>query len=405
MRIRWNRLETWLTLGVLGIGGILLFVAGLWIYVSATSKPLFPTAQDVTSVSPAPPEKKWAAAVDRARDIVRAGVAGQNLPGLSVAVGIGSDLVWTEGFGWSDIDARAPVTPATRFRLGTLSIPLTSAGVGVMLERQQMSLDEKIQTLLPEYPEQKWPVTLRQLMAHTAGISNDSGDEGPLFGRHCDRVAEAFSEFASRDLRFEPGTEYSYSRFSYIPVSAAIEHVSGDTFARFMRRQVFEPLGMTDTAPDSTIEAASPDRATSYFPRFASDPRYGPDPMRPLDYSCYAGSSVFVSTPADLVRFALALNHGRLLKPETVALLQTSQRLPSGADTGYGLGWDLETVTVAGQPVVVVGHDGDLLGGVASTLMVFRDRGLAVATISNTSYADTAGLTVKIAEAFVETKN
>ena len=405
MAIRWNRLETWLTLGVLGIGAILLFVAGLWIYVSATSKPLFPTAEDVSSVSQAPTAQRWSAAVNRAREIVRAGVAEQNLPGLSVAVGAGSELVWTEGFGWSDIDSRAPVTPSTRFRIGTVSIPLTSAAIGVMLDRGQMKLDDTIQTYVPEFPDQKWPVTLRQLMAHTAGLATDSGDEGPLFGMHCDRAFEAFSEFARRDLRFEPGTQYFYSRFSFIPVSAAIEQVSGETLARFMRQEVFEPMGMHDTGPDSSIEAASADRATSYFPRFASDTRYGPDPMRPLDYSCYAGSSVFVSTAADMARFALALNSGKLLKPETVQLLQTAQQLPSGQDTGYGLGWDIETVNVSGQPTVVIGHDGELLGGIASTLMVFRDRSLVIVLLSNTSYADTPGLAVKIAEAFAEPKN
>src|SRR5258706_6272330 len=83
--------------------------------------------------------------------------------------------------------------------------------------------------------------------------------------------------------------------------------------------------------------------------RFAADPRYGPDLMRPLDYSCYAGASAFLSTPSDLVRFAIAVNSGKWLRPATVQLLQAPQRLVSGQETGYGLGWDLETVAVAGQ--------------------------------------------------------
>jgi CubicO group peptidase (beta-lactamase class C family) len=185
-------------------------------------------------------------------------------------------------------------------------------------------------------------------------------------------------------------------------VSAAIEHASGDSLARYMRRAIFEPLGMNDTGPDSSLEPVASDRATSYFPRFAADPRYGPDPMRPIDLSCYAGSSVFVSTAADLARFAVSLNSGTLLKPETVQLLQSPQRLPSGADTGYGLGWDVETMTLLGQPVTVVGHDGDLLGGIAASLLVFRDRGLAVAVLANTSYADTPALALKIAEVFAD---
>ena len=400
MAIRWNRLETWLTLLLAGVGAVLLFVAGLWIYVSATATPLHPRAQGVPSFADDFPAPEFEGAASRARDIVRAALADQNLPAVSIAVGSGGKVVWEETFGVADITTRVNATPKTRFRIGTASIPLTSTAVGVLLEKNQLSLDEAIQKHVPEFPDKKWPVTLRQVMAHTAGLPTDEGDESPLLGTHCDRAVDALPSFTKRDLRFEPGTQFYYSRFGYIPVSAAIEHVTGDTLARFMRKEIFEPLGMNDTMPDPSAEAASPDRSTSYFPRFAADPRYGPDLNRPLDFSCYSGASMFVSTSGDLVRFALAVNGGKLLKPETVQLLQTPQRLPSGEETSYALGWDVDTVTLSGKPTVVIGHDGEILGGIASTLMVFRDTGLVVAALSNTSYADTPGLAVKIAEAF-----
>ena len=126
---------------------------------------------------------------------------------------------------------------------------------------------------------------------------------------------------------------------------------------------------------------------TPYFTRFASDPNYGLHLMRPLDYSCYAGSSVFVSTPSDLVRFGMAINSGKLLQPATVELLQTSQRLASGEETGYGLGWDLKTVTLAGKQTRVIGHDGDSLGGMVASLMTFPEYGIVVAVTSNISYS------------------
>ena len=112
-------------------------------------------------------------------------------------------------------------------------------------------------------------------------------------------------------------------------MSAAVEAAADEPFLTFMRKQVFEPLGMDDTRADSATEPI-PNRATSYFPRFAADPRYGLDLMRDVDYSCYAGASAFLSTPSDLVRFGMAINGGKLLQPATVQLLQTSQRLPSG---------------------------------------------------------------------------
>jgi serine beta-lactamase-like protein LACTB len=396
---RWNRTETWIGLIVLGIGGVMLAVGGLWIYVSATAIPLHPDAQQVPSQAGAAPADRWASAVESGRQIVRAGVSEQNLPGVSVAVAIDGGIVWAEGFGWADIDKKRPVTPRTRFRIGTLSIPLTSAAAGLLVEKGALQLDEKIQSYVPEFPEQKWPVTLRQLMAHTAGVRSDSGDEGPLFGEQCDRPVEALPFFADSELLFEPGTAYRYSRFGWIAVSAAIEQAAGTPFLTFMQRRIFEPLRMDDTMAD-TPAAADPDRSTSYFPRFAADPRYGPDVMRELNLSCYAGSSVFVSTPTDLARFALAIDGGTLLQPATVQLLQTSQKLPSGEETAYGLGWDLETVPLSGKPAIAVGHDGDALGGIVGSLLTFRDRGLIVAVISNTSYADTPALALQIAEAF-----
>jgi serine beta-lactamase-like protein LACTB len=108
----------------------------------------------------------------------------------------------------------------------------------------------------------------------------------------------------------------------------------------------------------------------------------------------------FLSTPSDLVRFGLAMNNGGLLHPATVRLLQTSQQLTSGAETGYGLGWDLETVTLAGQPTASVGHNGDSLGGMVTSLLTLRERGLVVAVTSNISYANTFSLASKVAEAF-----
>ena len=403
MPIRWNRIETWLAVIVGGVGIILLGVAGLWVYISATTKPLHPSAQEVGSASASPPPAEWTGAVERSRQIVRAVVAEQNLPGLSVAVGTGGTIVWAEGFGLADIDSRTAVTPETPFRIGTLSTPLTSAAAGLLIEQGKLKLDDDIQAHVPEFPKKPWPVTVREVMGHLAGIRNDGGDEGPLFGTHCDRPVAALREFADTDLLFEPATQYRFSNYDWIVMSAAIEAVADEPFLIFMRKHVFEPLGMASTSADAAVTAAG-NRATSYFPRFASDPRYGPDPMRDLDYSCYAGSSVFQSTPSDLVRFAIAINSGKLLQPSTVQVLQTSQRLKSGQDTGYGLGWDLESITLAGTPTHWVGHDGMILGGSAASLMDFPDQGIVVSMMSNTSYADTESLGLKIAEAFVTSR-
>ena len=218
-----SRTQTWLALIVGAVGLLLAAILGLFAYMSVTATPLHPNPRDVSSVTRSAPLPKWADAVEKARQIARAGLTEQNLPGISVAVGVGGDIVWAEGFGWADLENRMPVSPEMRFRIGTASIALTSAAVGLLLERDRLKLDEKIQTYVPEFPEKQWPVTLRQLMGHLAGVRNDNGDEGPLFSVRCERPVEGLQYFKDSALLFEPGTQYHYSRYGWILVSAAVE--------------------------------------------------------------------------------------------------------------------------------------------------------------------------------------
>jgi CubicO group peptidase (beta-lactamase class C family) len=119
------------------------------------------------------------------------------------------------------------------------------------------------------------------------GVRTDGGDEGPLFSQRCERRVEALQYFAASPLLFEPGTQYRYSSYGWIIVSAAVEAAA---FLEFMRERIFDPLEMRDTRADSAMNPI-PNRVTFYFPRFASDPTYGLHLMRDLDYSCYAGAS------------------------------------------------------------------------------------------------------------------
>ena len=159
---------------------------------------------------------------------------------------------------------------------------------------------------------------------------------------------------------------------------------------------------MADTRPDSSAELIA-NRATFYFPRFSADTRYGPESVRDGDHTCYAGASAFLSTPSDLVRFGMAVSSGKLLQPATVTLLQTPQKLASGEETGYGLGWSLETISLGGESTRMAGHGtkGDFIGG-NSYLMTFPERGIVVAVSTNISFADTRSVASAIAQAFAE---
>ena len=431
--MRKGRKPSCLTLILAAVGLPLIAIPVLWVFVSLTARPLHPKPESVPAVIHSAPSPKWAGAVEQARQTVRASVAEQNLPGLSVAIGIDGDVVWAEGFGFADLRTSVPVTPDHRFRIGTASTVLTSAAAGLLLENGKLKLDDEIQTYVPAFPKKQWPVTLRELMGHTAGLVHDGGSGGRPPREHCGRPVEALQYFAENSLLFQPGSQYRYSSYGWILVSAAIEAAANQPFLTFMRERVFDPLGMRNTVPDPGPDPAAVEGedfppfimirelihdpgatrgtaadstkkpvqdVTPYYTRFAKDPNYGLYVMRLLDYSCYAGASVFVSTPSDLVRFGMAINSGKLLQPATVELLQTPQRLATGEETGYGLDWYRKTVALAGKPTRVIGHDGDSMGGMVASLMTFPEYGIVVAVTSNISYADTSSIAVKIAEAF-----
>src|SRR6185436_25670 len=214
----------------------------------------------------------WTAAVEQGRQIARAGLVRQNLPGLSVAVGVGSDIVWAEGFGWADMEKRVPVAPGMRFRIGHTSNALTSAAVGLLLEKGRLRLEDEIQTYVPEFPRKQWPVTLRQLMGNVAGVRHYEGKED-MPTAHCDRAIEGLKRFADDRLRFEPDTQYGYSTFGWVLVSAAVEAAAKEPLSTFMTAQVFKPLGMTATTFESLSKTSEPmaDRVTFYQRMFTGD--------------------------------------------------------------------------------------------------------------------------------------
>lgn len=122
-----NQLPVWAGRMALAVGVAVAMFAALLTRSVAATVPLFAQSPDVPSVAEPAPAPHWTAAVDRARPMVRAALVEQNLPGISVAVGLDGAIVWTEGFGWRDVMTRTPMTPQTRFNIGTAARAIATA--------------------------------------------------------------------------------------------------------------------------------------------------------------------------------------------------------------------------------------------------------------------------------------
>ncbi len=124
-----QRLPMWAVRTALAAGVLMVALAAFLTHAVTVAAPLFAQPPDVPSVSESEPSPQWAPAVERARSMVRAAIVEQNLPGVSIAVGMGAGIVWAEGFGWRDVVTQTPVTPATRFNIGTAAPVLAAAEV------------------------------------------------------------------------------------------------------------------------------------------------------------------------------------------------------------------------------------------------------------------------------------
>jgi serine beta-lactamase-like protein LACTB len=366
------------------LADVMLVVGGGAVWVMSR-KPVHESAAAVPSTAAAAHSARYAGPVEESKRLARILVAGDNLPGLSVAVAVDGEIVWAEGLGWTDVDSRTPVTPLTRFRLGALSKPLTAVAAAILHDRGRLDLDAPVQRYVPAYPKKQWTITTRQLMGDVAGVHRIRGDNNDAMPtEHCASLDEAVAMLAGDPLLFEPGTEHRYSIWGWVLVSAVVEGASGEPFARFMTRHVFEPLAMERTV---VAETEGLDGVAH---------RAGRQP----DYSCVAGAGAFLSTPTDLVRLGSAMLKPGLLKAETIAAFQTPTRLVSGASTTYALGWTVSSVQLAGVPARIVSHRGSPAGGTVS-LLTFPDLGLAIAAAANVT--DARGVhpfVLQVAEAF-----
>ncbi|HEX2190337.1 MAG TPA: serine hydrolase domain-containing protein, partial [Longimicrobiaceae bacterium] len=315
------------------------------------------------------------AAASRARALVEAHRQHLDIPGIQVAVAIDGQIVWSEGFGYADLEQRTPVTPLTRFRIGSLSKTLTAAGLGVLVDRGRIDLDAPVQRYVPGFPRKRWPVTVRHLAAHQGGIRHYVSNADVDRTEHYASVADALTIFAGDTLLFEPGTRYGYSSYGYVLLSAAMEGAAGEPFIPFMRRSVFGPLGMRSTGPDE-VDSLIPHRSRFYTLREGGGRVNAPY----VDNSYKWAGGGFLSTAEDLVRFGAAHLRPGFLSPATLRLLWTRQRTRDGAETRAAIGWE-PRVTPSGRRAMA--FSGSLPSGQA-VLAVYPDERLVIAVLANT---------------------
>jgi serine beta-lactamase-like protein LACTB, mitochondrial len=297
---------------------------------------------------------------------------------MSVAVAVDGELVWAEGFGVADLEQCVPVTPKTKFRIGSTSKPLTSAAVALLYDQKRLDLDAPIQRYVPKFPDKGHIITTRQLLGHLGGIRGYNLEEGSKLDRDVYRsVSESLNRFKDDPLAARPGAKWIYSTYGYVLASAAIEGAAGQDFLSFMHDKVFLPLGMQDTLADASDKIIL-NRARWYT--VVADGSYRNTPYEDLSYKWAGGG--FLSTAEDLARFGSALLKPGFLKQDTLAMIFSRQKTSDGQNTKYGLGWFIHDAGDGTERQFE--HSGGVSGS-SSWLVIYPDQGVVIAWMQNSN--------------------
>lgn len=278
------------------------------------------------------------------------------------------------GYGYADRESKKPATADTLFRLASVSKPITAIAALHLVEQGKIKLDADARKWIPEYPEDRPRITLRQLLSHTAGIRHyfERGVPDPTKATYTSMTtSEAIGLFINDAPIAKPGEKYSYSTHAYTLVARAIELSSKKSFSAFVRAYLKPLAGGALDCEVSADEKAS--RSEIYEFRNDSVRRC----ERREDNSWKFGGGGLEASGSGLAQLLNKLLYGKILKPNYVKEMWSQAKLTNRSKTGYGLGWGIGSGGL-------MTHTGSQQGA-RSCILVDPSRRLIVVILCNTS--------------------
>lgn len=317
-------------------------------------------------------------APDRLRSYLESEFAKRKIPGMTVAVANRERVVWEAAFGLADLENGTPMKESARFRLASISKPMTAIGVLQQVERGKMKLDADIRDYVPAFPQKAHMVTVRQLLGHLGGIRHYRAGEVESV-RHYTDVLKPLEIFAGDPLVHAPGTKYLYTTYGYNLLGAALQAASGVNYVEYIRQNVLAPAGMKNVVPDDHY-AIIEGRVRGYQKR--KDGSVWNAALADTSNKIPGGG--WLGTAGDIARLALAFRQCKLTKRETVELMLRTQRTATGAHVGYGMGWQIFRHLDPKVPLEkrIVGHGGSQ-PGTNTFLGMTLDASWSVAILTN----------------------
>ena len=301
-------------------------------------------------------------------DALMRGYAG-DVPGASVLVLRDGEPRVRRSYGMADLEARVEATPQTNYRLASVSKQFTAAAVLLLIEDGRLHPDDKLTRWLPTLPPAAAGITIEHLLTHTSGLIDyedvmDPADTRQVHDADVLRLLEAQNR-----TYFAPGSDYRYSNSGYALLSLIVERASGMRYADFLRKRIFEPLGMAHTVAYEAGISEVAHRAYGYS--FENGAWHRTDQSTT---SAVLGDGGIYSSLDDLARWDAALYDERLLKAASLQEAFAPHTHTDDPDVRYGYGWRITGETLW--------HSGETIG-FRNVIVRYPERRITVIVLTN----------------------
>jgi CubicO group peptidase (beta-lactamase class C family) len=324
---------------------------------------------------------------------IQAEMAKQHVPGLSLLVSRGGQIIRAQGYGMANVELQVPVKPETIFQSGSVGKQFTATAIMMLVEEGKIGLDDPLTKYFSDAPAAWKQVTIRELLSHTAGFT----DYPKSFDMRKDYTeAQLLKIVEGIPLAYPPGTNWSYSNLGFLTLGIVIHKVTGEFYGDFLQQRIFQPLGMSSTRIISEADIV-PNRSAGY--RLVNGELKNQEWVSPTVNTTADGALYF--SILDLAKWDAALYTEKLLKRSSLDQMWTVAKLKNGKPNSgdYGFGWFIETRN--GHHVV------ELEGawqGFETQISRYVDDKLTVVVLTNLDEAKPAAIANRVAEMYLSSE-
>lgn len=334
-------------------------------------------------------QKGKTTAFEEADALLQSLITENKVPGISIAVSKGNQIIFEKGYGFADLENKIPVIPQeTIFRIASVSKPIAATALAILVAEGKIDLDASFYNYVPYYPKKEFDFSIRQLASHTAGIRGYRGTEYGLNKPYT--IEDSLVIFKDDDLLFKPGTAYQYTSYDWVLISLAIQEASGMPFEKYVQEKVLQPLQMFNTFPE--VVGNSKSNTTKFYTKNRTGFRKA---MSVNNFFKLAGGG-YLSTTSDILKLGNAYLKNSLVDKTIKDTFLTAATL-SGVPTYYGLGWQVSADAMGRE---YYGHIGNGVGGY-SNFFVYPKEEVVVCILTNGTNPNIQEVLDRVVEMFV----